>query len=61
MSEKKYSKQHEWVTLQGDVATNFQFYLTDSVSQFARGEIILNCKPNYDSLIARYLSLLIIS
>ena len=37
--------------LQGDVATNFQFYLTDSVSQFARGEIILNCKPNYDSLI----------
>lgn len=37
--------------LQGDVATNYQFYLTDSIRQFARGEIILNCKPNYDSLI----------
>ena len=21
MSEKKYSKQHEWVTIEGDVAT----------------------------------------
>jgi gliding motility-associated lipoprotein GldD len=36
--------------LQGDVATNFQFYLTDSTSRFIRGEILLNCRPNYDSL-----------
>lgn len=36
--------------LQGDVATNFQFYLTDSVSHFVRAELLLNARPNYDSL-----------
>ena len=36
--------------LKGDVATNFQFYLTDSSRNFLRGEVILNCVPNYDSL-----------
>lgn len=36
--------------LQGDVATNFQFYLTDSASNFIRGEVLMNCRPNYDSL-----------
>ncbi len=36
--------------LQGDVATNYQFYLTDSVNHFVRGEVLMNCKPNYDSL-----------
>ncbi|WP_300666611.1 hypothetical protein [Fluviicola sp.] len=35
---------------EGDVATNFQFYLTDSTSHFLRGEVLMNCKPNYDSL-----------
>ncbi len=35
---------------QGDVATNFQFYLTDSTSNFIRGEVLMNCRPNYDSL-----------
>lgn len=37
-------------TLKGNVATNFQFYLTDSSSRFIRGELLLNCTPNYDSL-----------
>lgn len=37
-------------TLKGNVATNYQFYLTDSMSKFVRGEILLNCRPNYDSL-----------
>jgi gliding motility-associated lipoprotein GldD len=37
-------------TLKGNVATNYQFYLTDSTSRFVRGEILLNCRPNYDSL-----------
>jgi gliding motility-associated lipoprotein GldD len=37
-------------TLKGNVATNYQFYLTDSTSNFIRGEVLLNCKPNYDSL-----------
>jgi len=36
--------------LQGDVATNFQFYLTDSISHFVRAELLLNARPNYDSL-----------
>ncbi len=36
--------------LQGDVATNYQFYLTDSTNNFIRGEVLMNCKPNYDSL-----------
>tara|TARA_Y100000589_G_scaffold249820_1_gene237918 strand:- start:219 stop:581 length:363 start_codon:yes stop_codon:yes gene_type:complete len=36
--------------LKGDVATNYQFYLTDSSNNFLRGEVILNCVPNYDSL-----------
>jgi len=36
--------------LKGNVATNFQFYLTDSTTHFLRGEILLNSRPNYDSL-----------
>jgi gliding motility-associated lipoprotein GldD len=36
--------------LEGDVATNYQFYLTDSVNHFMRAEILLNSRPNYDSL-----------
>jgi len=36
--------------LKGNVATNFQFYLTDSSKNFVRGEVLLNCRPNYDSL-----------
>jgi gliding motility-associated lipoprotein GldD len=36
--------------LKGNVATNFQFYLTDSMANFVRGEVLLNCRPNYDSL-----------
>ncbi len=36
--------------LKGNVATNFQFYLTDSINHFVRGEVLLNCRPNYDSL-----------
>lgn len=35
---------------EGNVATNFQFYLTDSTSHFIRGEVLMNCRPNYDSL-----------
>jgi gliding motility-associated lipoprotein GldD len=35
---------------EGNVATNFQFYLTDSTKHFIRGEVLMNCRPNYDSL-----------
>ena len=37
--------------LKGDVATPFQFYLTDSSSKFVSGVVYFNCVPNYDSLI----------
>lgn len=37
-------------SLQGDVATPFQFYLTDSTDQFLYAEILFNSRPNYDSL-----------
>ena len=36
--------------LEGDVATPFQFYLTDSTDRFVYGEVLFNMAPNYDSL-----------
>ena len=36
--------------LQGDVASPFQFYMTDSVSNFVSGVVYFNSTPNYDSL-----------
>lgn len=36
--------------LQGDVASPFQFYLTDSTSKFVSGVVYFNSVPNYDSL-----------
>ena len=36
--------------LKGDVASPFQFYLTDSTSRFVSGMVYFNSRPNYDSL-----------
>jgi len=36
--------------LQGDVASPFQFYMTDSASNFVSGVVYFNSTPNYDSL-----------
>ncbi len=36
--------------LQGNVASPFQFYVTDSVSRFISGVIYFNTHPNYDSI-----------
>lgn len=36
--------------LQGDVASPFQFYLTDSTTNFVSAVIYFNSVPNYDSL-----------
>jgi gliding motility-associated lipoprotein GldD len=36
--------------LKGNVASPFQFYLTDSTSKFASGVVYFNTVPNYDSL-----------
>lgn len=36
--------------LKGDVASPFQFYLTDSTNRFVSGVVYFNTRPNYDSL-----------
>jgi gliding motility-associated lipoprotein GldD len=36
--------------IQGDVASPFQFYLTDSTSKFVSGVVYFNSSPRYDSL-----------
>lgn len=36
--------------LEGNVASPFQFYMTDSVDNFASGVIYFNSRPNYDSI-----------
>ncbi|MBN9293237.1 MAG: gliding motility lipoprotein GldD [Flavobacteriia bacterium] len=36
--------------LKGDVASPFQFYLTDSTTKFVSGVVYFNVVPNYDSL-----------
>lgn len=36
--------------LQGNVATPFQFYLTDSTDYFMSGAVYFNTVPNYDSI-----------
>ena len=36
--------------LQGNVASPFQFYLTDSTTIFLSGVVYFNARPNYDSI-----------
>jgi gliding motility-associated lipoprotein GldD len=36
--------------LKGEVASPFQFYLTDSSTRFVSGVVYFNARPNYDSL-----------
>lgn len=36
--------------LQGNVASPFQFYVTDSVNHFYSGVVYFNARPNYDSI-----------
>ena len=36
--------------LKGDVASPFQFYITDSTSKFVSGVVYFNSTPNYDSI-----------
>jgi gliding motility-associated lipoprotein GldD len=37
--------------LQGNVASPFQFYLTDSTNRFYSGVVYFNSRPNYDSIL----------
>lgn len=45
--ERVYGVAYE---LEGNVASNFQFFLTDSNQHFLRGALYFNMKPNPDSL-----------
>jgi gliding motility-associated lipoprotein GldD len=36
--------------IEGNAASNLQFYLTDSTHNFIRGALYFYAKPNYDSL-----------
>lgn len=36
--------------IKGDAASNYQFYITDSVDNFLRGAFYFNTAPNYDSI-----------
>jgi gliding motility-associated lipoprotein GldD len=47
---KKTKVYGTFFELKGDVASPFQFYLTDSVSTFVSGVVYFNSRPNYDSL-----------
>ncbi len=47
---KKNNVYGTFFELQGDVASPFQFYLTDSVQRFVSGVVYFNSRPNYDSL-----------
>lgn len=42
-----YGMQYKIV---GNVATNYQFYVTDSSDHFLRGVLYFNTAPNYDSI-----------
>ncbi len=53
--DKRFVRPNERVfgtffELQGNVASPFHFYLTDSTSKFVSGVVYFNTVPNYDSL-----------
>ncbi len=39
------------VTVEGDVASNIQFYVTDSIKNILYGALYFKVKPNYDSIL----------
>ena len=36
--------------INGDAATQSQFYVTDSINHFVTGSLYFNSKPNFDSI-----------
>ena len=36
--------------IDGDAATQSQFYVTDSINHFVTGSVYFNAKPNFDSI-----------
>ncbi|WP_156772418.1 gliding motility lipoprotein GldD [Urechidicola croceus] len=47
-SKKIYGKL---ITVEGDVASNRQFYVTDSIKNLLYGTLYFKVKPNYDSIL----------
>ena len=45
--EKVYGMLYQ---IGGDVASQSQFYVTDSINHFVSGSLYFNAKPNYDSI-----------
>jgi gliding motility-associated lipoprotein GldD len=39
-----------FIKLDGNAATNSQFYVTDSTRHFVTGSVYFTCKPNFDSI-----------
>lgn len=55
IEESEYINEEQHVygilySLDGEIASPLQFYLTDSVHHFFRGAVYFNCVPNQDSL-----------
>lgn len=53
-SKKAYGMFYQ---VEGDAASQAQFYLTDSINHFLTGSLYFNARPNYDSILpaANYL------
>ena len=56
ISEQKYANDREKIygmfyELKGNVASQSQFYVTDSIKHFLSGALYFETKPNYDSLL----------
>jgi gliding motility-associated lipoprotein GldD len=50
--ENKFKKVYgQIVSIEGDVASNIQFQVTDSVKNLLIGALYFNIKPNYDSIL----------
>jgi gliding motility-associated lipoprotein GldD len=46
-NRKAYGVRYD---IKGDAASPYQFYVTDSTTNFLRGALYFNVKPNYDSI-----------
>lgn len=50
--ENRYKKVYgQIINVEGDVASNIQFHVTDSVQNLLYGTLYFNVKPEYDSLL----------
>jgi len=48
---RKNNTSGNFYEVEGDAASQAQFYLTDSTSHFLTGAIYFEAKPNYDSIL----------